>query len=99
MRVKRLYIQRFSDGVALAQRRDTIEQSVQNYPNSEAISLRVYLSEDDESILMEKWIFADAETEAHFKESVSPLFDNLPEADFDDDLGDLTLRKDVEWDE
>ena len=96
---KRLIVQRLNDEQAVSARVEQLNAWCQANKTNPDISLRVYTSQDDEKILVERWGFADSATETNFFASTVQELGPWPESDHADGHGDLMLFSEKEWDE
>ena len=101
---KRVIVQRLEVKEDVMSRVEKLTQWSQAHQDNTAISLRVYTSQDDETILVEKWGFADEATEKAFFSSqdhdLGPWDQGAwPESDHADGHGRLMLFSEKEWDE
>ncbi|MCE2517398.1 MAG: hypothetical protein J4F41_06085 [Alphaproteobacteria bacterium] len=99
MSVKKLYIQRLDDVSAVEERLRNIADALGQSPLASRVSFRAYTSGEDETLLVEKWIYPDGITETSFRESIAPLMDGLPEHNHLDGFGEMIPRSDKTWDE
>ena len=96
---KRVIFQRLEGKSAVLSRVEKLTQWSEEYQNNDHISLRVYTSQDDETLLVEKWGFVDAAAETAFFSAPDNELGPWPESDYADGHGGLTLFSEKEWDE
>ena len=96
---KRMIIQRFNDKPTLLSRVEKLSVWCKTNDLAEDVSLRLYTSQDDETILVEKWGFPDSNAEKSFFASTENDLGPWPESDHAEGHGDLMLYSDKEWDE
>ena len=96
---KRVIVQRLEGGSALLSRVEKLTKWTEENKNNDQISLRVYTSQDDETLLVEKWGFVDSAAETAFFSTQDHDLGPWPESDHADGHGGLTLFTEKEWDE
>ena len=96
---KRVIVQRLEGKSAVLARVEKLTEWSAENQNNDHISLRVYTSQDDETILVEKWGFVDSAAETAFFADQDSGLGPWPESDHADGHGGLTLFSEKEWDE
>ena len=96
---KRFIVQRLEGKSAVLARVEKLTEWCAENQNNDHISLRVYTSQDDETILVEKWGFVDSTAETAFFADQDSGLGPWPESDHADGHGGLTLFSEKEWDE
>ena len=96
---KRVIVQRLEGKSAVLARVEKLTEWSAENQNNDHISLRVYTSQDDETILVEKWGFVDSTAETAFFADQDSGLGPWPESDHADGHGGLTLFSEKEWDE
>ena len=96
---KRVIVQRLEGRSALLSRVEKLTKWTEENKNNDQISLRVYTSQDDETLLVEKWGFVDSAAETAFFSTQEHDLGPWPESDHADDHGGLRLFTEKEWDE
>lgn len=96
---KKVIIQRLDEKSDVLSRVEKLMEWSQDNSNNDQISLRVYTSQDDETLLVEKWGFLDSATETAFFSDQDNGLGPWPESDHADGHGGLMFFSEKEWDE
>lgn len=103
MPVKRVYIFRSDDSAGVSERLKKLQVFIDGGHMPEDVSLRAYRSSEDDGLLLESWMYPDAEAEA---DSAAVLADLLAEVrpassssehSYAAGLGMLSDRNSVFW--
>ena len=97
--VKNIIIKNLSDGTNYDERLEAIKAVLQQSSLAQDISLRIYRAEEDNNIIVEKWVFSSADTRKSFIEADGIALGPWPAANHDSDLGPLSLDSDNYWEE
>lgn len=97
--VKNVVINTIGESEQFDIRLEAIQHVLDTTPLADKISLRIYRAQEDRTIVVEKWTFADDETRKIFTESDGIALGPWPQASQDHALGPLTLNSENVWEE